>query len=103
MYQKLQCLISQKYYHKLIFKQNGNDIFKQHARYDLLQPPDNLSGNPSKFKAMRAIVSVEKETQEIHYRVSKMLENTKKVLYFFYLLKTRLTIGSISSIQKYFT
>ena len=62
MYQKLQCLISQKYYHKLIFKQNGTDIFKQHARYDLLQPPDNLSGNPSKFKAMRAIVNVEEKT-----------------------------------------
>ena len=61
MYKKLQCLISQQYYHKLIFKQNGN-IFKQCAQYDLLQPPDNLSGNPSKFKAMSAVLNVEKKS-----------------------------------------
>ena len=72
MYQKLQCLISQKYYHKLIFKQNGNDIFKQCAQYDLLQPPDNLSGNPSKFKAMSAVVNVEKKsTRNILQSVQK--------------------------------
>lgn len=82
MYQKLQCLISQKYYHKLIFKQNGNDIFKQCAQYDLLQPPDNLSGNPSKFKAMSAVVNVEKKsTRNILQSVQKAWKHGESTVF----------------------